>query len=148
MLKRREDWFEGQLDLDPDRLVFIDETWASTNMARTHGRCLRGERLRAGVPHGHVWTPPTVQEESLVRSVALSGAAMCPASVAAVHTPRARMGVRRSGPHHWSVLEALPVRLVLLTSSHRLCAIPVLCPFLRRQQPLADAAYAATAGAR
>ncbi len=58
MLKRREDWFEGQLDLDPDRLVFIDETWASTNMARTHGRCLRGERLRAGVPHGH-WKTTT-----------------------------------------------------------------------------------------
>lgn len=58
MLKRREDWFEGQLDHDPDRLVFIDETWASTNMARTHGRCLRGERLRAGVPHGH-WKTTT-----------------------------------------------------------------------------------------
>jgi len=33
--------------------VFIDETWASTNMARTHGRAPRGERLRAPVPHGH-----------------------------------------------------------------------------------------------
>jgi hypothetical protein len=32
-VKRREDWFEGQLDLDPERPVFIDETWASTNMA-------------------------------------------------------------------------------------------------------------------
>jgi transposase len=52
-LKRRQAWFEGQLDLDPERLVFIDETWASTNMARTHGRCRRGERLRVGVPHGH-----------------------------------------------------------------------------------------------
>ena len=58
VLKRREDWFEGQLDLDPKRLVFIDETWTSTNMARTHGRCARGERLRAGVPHGH-WKTTT-----------------------------------------------------------------------------------------
>ena len=33
--------------------MFIDETWASTNMARRHGRCARGERLRVGVPHGH-----------------------------------------------------------------------------------------------
>jgi hypothetical protein len=49
-LKRRQAWFESQLDLDPERLVFIDETWASTNMARTHGRCRRGERLRVGVP--------------------------------------------------------------------------------------------------
>jgi transposase len=38
--------------------VFIDETWASTNMARRHGRCARGERLRVGVPHGH-WKTTT-----------------------------------------------------------------------------------------
>ena len=53
VLKRREDWFDGQPDLDPERLVFIDETWTATNMARTHGRCPRGERLRESVPHGH-----------------------------------------------------------------------------------------------
>src|SRR5262249_52221321 len=35
VLKRRQDWLEGQLDLDSERLVFIDETWTSTNMART-----------------------------------------------------------------------------------------------------------------
>ena len=58
VLKRRQAWFEGQLDLDPERLVFIDETWASTNMARTHGRCRRGERLRVGIPHGH-WKTTT-----------------------------------------------------------------------------------------
>lgn len=57
-MKRREDWFEGQLDLDPEKLVFIDETWAATNMARQHGRCRRGERLRVGVPHGH-WKTTT-----------------------------------------------------------------------------------------
>ena len=63
MLRRREAWFEGQLDLDPERLVFIDETGAATNMARLRGRAPRGERLRAGIPQGHVWTPPRVQEE-------------------------------------------------------------------------------------
>jgi hypothetical protein len=46
ILKRREDWFDGQLDLDPQRLVFIDETWTSTNMARRYGRAPKGERLR------------------------------------------------------------------------------------------------------
>ncbi|MFM6770176.1 MAG: transposase, partial [Microcystis panniformis] len=56
--RRRRDWFEGQPDLAPERLVFIDETWASTNMARRHGRRARGERLRVGVPHGH-WTTTT-----------------------------------------------------------------------------------------
>lgn len=57
-MKRREDWFDGQLDLDPERLVFIDETWASTNMARRRGRAKKGERLRASVPHGH-WKTTT-----------------------------------------------------------------------------------------
>ena len=33
--------------------MFIDETWASTNMARRYGRAPRGQRLRVGVPHGH-----------------------------------------------------------------------------------------------
>jgi transposase len=58
VLKRREDWFESQPDLDPERLVFIDETWATTNMARKNGRAPKGERLRAGVPHGH-WKTTT-----------------------------------------------------------------------------------------
>jgi transposase len=59
VLKRRRAWFEGQLDLDPGRLVSIDETWASTNMARRHGRRARGERLRSGVPRGH-WKTTTL----------------------------------------------------------------------------------------
>ena len=56
MLKKRLAWFEGQLDLDPGKLVFIDETGASTNLARKGGRCRRGRRLRVGVPHGHYKT--------------------------------------------------------------------------------------------
>ena len=51
-------WFDGQLDLDPEKLVFIDETGASTKMARLRGRAPRGERCRAGVPHGH-WKTTT-----------------------------------------------------------------------------------------
>lgn len=38
--------------------MFIDETWASTNMARTRGRAPRGERLRAAIPRGH-WKTTT-----------------------------------------------------------------------------------------
>jgi len=54
----REAWFEGQLDLDPKRLVFIDETGASTKMARLRGRAKRGQRCRAAIPHGH-WKTTT-----------------------------------------------------------------------------------------
>ena len=58
MLTRRQGWFNGEPDLDPHRLVFIDETSLSTKMARLRGRALRGERCRAGVPHGH-WKTTT-----------------------------------------------------------------------------------------
>lgn len=55
-MEAREAWFESQLDLDPERLVFIDETAAATNMARRYGRAPRGERCRIAVPHGHYKT--------------------------------------------------------------------------------------------
>jgi transposase len=50
--RRRAQWKRYQGRVDPTRLVFIDETWAKTNMTRTHGRCTRGRRLVARVPHG------------------------------------------------------------------------------------------------
>jgi transposase len=50
--RRRAQWKKYQGRLNASRLVFIDETWAKTNMTRTHGRCARGERLVAKVPHG------------------------------------------------------------------------------------------------
>jgi transposase len=43
-------WRERQPQLDPERLVFIDETWAKDNMVRLYGRCLRGRRLLDKVP--------------------------------------------------------------------------------------------------
>jgi transposase len=76
VLRRRWAWFEAQPDLDPDRLVFIDETWASTNMARTHGRAPRGERLRAAIPHGH-WLTTTfvagLRNSGMVAPMVLDG---------------------------------------------------------------------------
>jgi DDE superfamily endonuclease len=51
--RRRTRWKQHQAKLDPARVVFVDETWAKTNMTRTHGRCARGVRLVAKVPHGH-----------------------------------------------------------------------------------------------
>jgi DDE superfamily endonuclease len=54
----REAWFEGQLDLDPTRIIFIDETAANTKTARLYGCAPRGERCRAAVPHGH-WETTT-----------------------------------------------------------------------------------------
>jgi hypothetical protein len=58
VLRRRCDWFENQPDLDPTKLVFIDESGLSTKMARLRGRSPRGERCRAGMPHSH-WKTTT-----------------------------------------------------------------------------------------
>lgn len=44
--------------MNPERLVFIDETGAATDMARRYGRCPRGQRLVASVPWGH-WKTTT-----------------------------------------------------------------------------------------
>lgn len=49
----REAWFASQPDLDPERLIFIDETGLNTKMARLRGRCRKGDRLFASIPHGH-----------------------------------------------------------------------------------------------
>ena len=75
-MRQRWAWFDAQPDLDPDCLVFIDETWASTKMARTHGRAPRGERLRAAVPHGH-WKTTTfvagLRNSGMVAPMVLDG---------------------------------------------------------------------------
>ena len=57
----------GQIDLEPERLVFIDETWTATNITRSHGRCPKGERLRIGFSHGHRKTT------TLVASLRITG---------------------------------------------------------------------------
>lgn len=49
----RREWQGAQPALDITKLVFLDETGASTNMARRYGRAPRGERCLASVPHGH-----------------------------------------------------------------------------------------------
>jgi transposase len=56
--EQREEWKATQGSLDVRRLVFLDETWASTNMTRTHGRAPQGQRLVMHVPHGH-WKTTT-----------------------------------------------------------------------------------------
>ena len=47
-----------QKNLDIRKLVFIDETWASTAMTPRYGRCEKGKRLIAFAPGGH-WKTTT-----------------------------------------------------------------------------------------
>ena len=59
VVERRARWRIDQLQLDPAKLIFIDETWAKTNMTRLRGRAPRGQRLIEKVPHGH-WKTTTL----------------------------------------------------------------------------------------
>ena len=49
----RTQWKDDQLRFDPAKLIFVDETGASTKMARLYGRARRGRRVVSRVPWGH-----------------------------------------------------------------------------------------------
>lgn len=77
MAVARRRWREAMPGLDPDRLVFLDETWASTNMTRTRGRVPSGVRLVMPVPHGH-WKTTTfvaaLRADGLIAPTVVDGA--------------------------------------------------------------------------
>ena len=56
--RRRAQWTKYQDRIEPERLVFIDETWTKTNMAPLRGWAPCGERLITKVPHGR-WKTTT-----------------------------------------------------------------------------------------
>lgn len=85
MAAARDAWRVAQPDLDPARLVFVDETGASTKMARLCGRAPRGERCVAAVPHGH-WKTTTfvggLRLSGMTAPLVLDGAMNGPAFLA------------------------------------------------------------------
>ena len=72
----RTEWKGNQPVLDVTKLVFLDETGASTNMTRTRGRAPKGERCVASVPHGH-WNTTTfiagLRHREIVAPMVLDG---------------------------------------------------------------------------
>ena len=77
VLQHRQAWFDRQPNLEAERLVFIDETGASTKMARRYGRAPRGERCQAPVPYGHGKTTTFVgalRLEGMTAPMVLDGA--------------------------------------------------------------------------
>ena len=56
--RKRLRWKAHQGGVDLQRLVFIDETWAKTNMAPLRGWAARGKRLIGKAPFGH-WNTMT-----------------------------------------------------------------------------------------
>ena len=53
MARKRLRWKAYQGGVDLQRLVFIDETWAKTNMTPLRGWAVRGKRLIGKAPFGH-----------------------------------------------------------------------------------------------
>ena len=58
MQQARREWQAGQGQLDPARLVFLDETSANTQMTRRYGWSNKGQRCISALPHGH-WKTTT-----------------------------------------------------------------------------------------
>ena len=50
--EQRQEFLAKLASVEPERLVFIDETGATTAMSRTYGRAPVGERVQASVPGG------------------------------------------------------------------------------------------------
>jgi transposase len=73
----REEWRTVESTLNPEKLVFIDETWATTNMCRLYGRAPKGKRLIASVPHGH-WQTTTflagLRHDAMIAPLVIDGA--------------------------------------------------------------------------
>lgn len=129
----REAWFAGQLELDPDRLVFIDETGASTKMARLRGRAPRGERCRASIPHGH-WKTTTftagLKRDGMIAPMVLDG----PMNGAAFLAYVEQVLVKELKPGDIVVMDNLPahkisgVRDAIETAGVRLLYLPPYSP--------------------
>jgi len=67
----REAWRQEFAQIDPARLIFLDESGTTTAMTRRYGRAQRGKRVDAAVPHGH-WKVLT-----LTAAVRLNGVGGC-----------------------------------------------------------------------
>lgn len=129
MADARQLWRELQSGLDVTRLVFLDETWAKTNMTRLLGRSPRGERLIGSAPYGH-WKTTTflagLRHDGIVAPLVLDGPINGPAFLAWVEqflVPTLRPGdivvADRLGSHRSDA-----VRAAIQSSGARLLLLP------------------------
>jgi len=71
VVEKRRLWKERQKELPADRLVFIDESCAKTNLTRLRGRAPRGKRVFDHAPAGQ-WNATT-----MLSSLRLDGTTAC-----------------------------------------------------------------------
>jgi transposase len=131
----RAEWRALQPGMNPAALVFIDETWAKTNMTRSRGRAERGKRLIGSVPHGH-WHTSTfiagLRQDGLLAPAVFEGAingAMFEAYVEQVLVPTLRPGdvvvMDNLGSH-----KSRAVRAAIERAGARLLYLPPYSPDL------------------
>jgi transposase len=65
---RRQAWWAAVSQIDPQRLVFQDESGTTTEMTRRYGRAPRGERVTEGTPAGQ-WHTLTLLGAMSLRGV-------------------------------------------------------------------------------
>ena len=128
MKDARDAWFEQFADVRLDRLVFVDEFGAATNMQRTHGRAPPGKRVVSKVPHGHWKTISTIAAltvKGIVASASFDGATdteLFVAFIAEALVPTLRPGQvvvmdnlqPHKSPQVRRLVEATGARLILL----------------------------------
>lgn len=141
----RQAWFDAQPDLDPEHLVVIDETGASTKMARLCGRAQRGKPYRRPIPHGH-WKTTTftgalrlsAMTAPMVLDGSKTGNATSPTSSRSWHQ-RCGAVTSRSAKSS-SRTKALPRTTPLRQQARRCCSSRIFA----RLQPVASAFSSST----
>lgn len=90
--RQRAAWTNRTDDVDPQRLVFVDETGVSTNMTRRYGRAPEGERVYTDMPHRNYKTL------TVLGGMRLGGGDALPTSVYSGGTTTDRMVDYVTGP--------------------------------------------------
>jgi len=131
----REAWGAEYQYIDAQRVVFVDESGAKTNMTRLRGRALKGARVVDATPHGH-WCTTTV-----IGSIRLNGSSACMAVDGATDKDVFREYVRRVlapalRPGDIVVVDNLAAhkdteaRLLIEAAQAELCFLPPYSPDL------------------
>jgi transposase len=139
--RRRERWRRHQARIDPSPLVFIDETWAKTNMAPIRGWGAKGARLKAKVPHGHWKTLTFIAalrcdriDAPCVFDGPINGASFA-AYVEQILTPTLRQGdiviLDNLGSH-----KGKPARAAIRAAGARMIFLPPYSPDLNPIEPV------------
>jgi hypothetical protein len=133
-----------QPKLRAPRLVFIDETAVTTKMARHHGQSPRGERLVAGVPHGH-WKMLTLvaalRIDGLTAPYVIDGAMDGPSFLAYVEQVLVPT-LRKATSSSWTT--CAPTRSPVSARPSRLSGLA--CATCRRTRPTSRCALSGSGG--